>query len=499
MDSSGIAQGSSMADAAESSKIGPVTRIGSYRLVEPLGSGGMSSVYRAVHEQTGHEVAIKVLPRTLAKHATLLQRFIREARSAEALEHPNIVSIFDRGADDGRHYLVLELVPGGDLHDRVRNQGPLEIAQSVAVIKAVAEALSHAAGRGLIHRDIKPANILMTPAGLVKLTDLGLALSQEDEDERVTRDGTTVGTVDYMSPEQARDSRATSVRSDMYSLGCTLFFLLSGQPPFAGGNVLDKLKRHNSEPPPDIRKFRPEVPESLARLTQRMMAKKPDGRFSDYDQLIAALDSLPLTGAEDEPQLVPLDEEEPDRSLSRKPGSSNIAGGPGRSAGDRSGKSTPHNPPATPAKPEEARGSSRRPTADAKADPSASSISAPLLRKILEEDEEAAMGQPEYFGPASFRRKELSLQQYIVRGLLIGLVIVVICFGLPWLFALMKSLRSHASPSVPAPAGSREPAPGGDSGGQGGESDRTLAPAEGDESNKAGSIPLVPGEEVGPP
>ncbi|HWD24029.1 MAG TPA: serine/threonine-protein kinase, partial [Acidimicrobiales bacterium] len=274
----------------------PLPSIGSYRLLQSLGSGGMSSVFRAVHIETGHEVAVKVLPRALAKNATLLQRFLREAKSAESLEHPNIVSIYDRGVDQGRNYLVLEYVEGGDLHDRVKAQGPLGIAEAVGVVTAVARGLQFAAGRGLIHRDIKPANILMTPDGKVKIIDLGLALQAEDEDERVTREGTTVGTVDFMAPEQARDSRATSERSDIYSLGCTFYYLLTGAPPFPGGDVADKLSRHCTKPAPDPRELRPEIPEALAQLVRRMMAKRPENRFRDYQQLLDSLETVP-TGA----------------------------------------------------------------------------------------------------------------------------------------------------------------------------------------------------------
>lgn len=275
----------------------PQPRLGSYQLLNSLGSGGMSSVFKAVHVETGHVVAVKVLPRALAKNVTLLQRFLREAKSAEALEHPNIVSIYDRGVDQGRYYLVLEYVEGGDLHDRIRNGGPLGIPEATAVIRAVARGLQFAASRGLIHRDIKPANILMTDEGRVKIIDLGLALQAENEDERVTREGTTVGTVDYMSPEQARDSRATSEKSDMYSLGCTFYFLLTASPPFPGGDVADKLSRHCLKPPPDPRQVRPEIPPPLALLIQRMMAKRPENRFRDYDELIGELDAVP-TGEE---------------------------------------------------------------------------------------------------------------------------------------------------------------------------------------------------------
>jgi len=268
-------------------------KIGSYLLLQPLGAGGMSSVFHAVHAQTGHEVALKVLPRSLAKNPTLLQRFLREARSAESLEHPSIAAIYDRGFDQGRHYLVLEYVEGGDLNDRVRNRGPLGLVDAVRVIRAVAEGLVYASGRGLIHRDVKPANLLLTPQGRVKIIDLGLALQTEAEDERVTRDGTTVGTVDYMAPEQARDSRATSERSDIYSLGCTFYYLLTGSPPYPGGDVPDKLGRHCTAKIPDVRELRPECSEPLALLIQRMMAKKPEGRFADHAHLIAAIDDLP--------------------------------------------------------------------------------------------------------------------------------------------------------------------------------------------------------------
>ncbi|MHB1556918.1 MAG: serine/threonine-protein kinase, partial [Isosphaeraceae bacterium] len=272
-------------------------RIGSYRVVETLGSGGMSTVFLAVHADTGHEVALKVMQGTLARNSTLLHRFLREARSAESLEHPNIVAIYDRGVDQGRHYLALEYVPGGDFHDYIQRKGPLGADEAIAVIRGVASALRHAAGRGVIHRDIKPSNILRSPDGSPKIIDLGLALQAGAEDERVTREGTTVGTVDYMSPEQARDSRATSVQSDMYSLGCTFYYMLAGVPPFPGGDITDKLTRHARTPVPDIRDLRPDIPPPVARIILKMMAKLPEERFDGYDELIAALDAVPLLDA----------------------------------------------------------------------------------------------------------------------------------------------------------------------------------------------------------
>jgi serine/threonine protein kinase len=281
-----------MSDAEPSPDPKPAPRLGSYLLSKQLGSGGMSNVFRAVHEETGNVVAVKVLPRSLAKNVTLLQRFMREAKSAEALDHPNIVAIYDRGFDQGRHYLVLEYVEGRDLHDRVRLNGPLEQDEAVRFIREVAEGLRYASSQGMIHRDVKPANLLMTPEGHAKIIDLGLALQTEDEDERVTRDGTTVGTVDYMAPEQARDSRQTSERSDIYSLGCTYYYLLTGSQPYPGGGLADKLARHYKAPIPDVRATRPELSESLSLLIRRMMEKKPERRFADYTQLIEAIDAL---------------------------------------------------------------------------------------------------------------------------------------------------------------------------------------------------------------
>ena len=160
------------------------------------------------------------------------------------------MAIFDRGIDGGRHYLALEYVPGGDFHDYIQKNGPLPLSEAIGVIRSVASGLKYAATRGLIHRDIKPSNILRTPSGAAKIIDLGLALQAHVEDERVTREGTTVGTVNYMAPEQARDSRATSILSDMYSLGCTFYYLLAGIPPFPGGDITDKLTRHARSPAP---------------------------------------------------------------------------------------------------------------------------------------------------------------------------------------------------------------------------------------------------------
>ena len=169
------------------------------------------------------------------------------------------------------------------------------------MIKSVAGGLKYAANRGLIHRDVKPSNILRSPSGLIKIIDLGLALQNEFEDERVTREGTTVGTVDYMAPEQARDSRATSIQSDMYSLGCTFYYLLAGVPPFPGGDITDKLTRHAKNPPPDVRDLRPDLPAEIGAILLKLMAKRPEERYATYDLLTAALESVPLDGSREGP------------------------------------------------------------------------------------------------------------------------------------------------------------------------------------------------------
>ncbi len=292
-------------------------RYGSYQVLHPLGSGGMSSVFKAVHVETGHKVALKVLPLIKAGNPIGIKRFLREARSAEALQDPNIVSIYDRGVDKGRHYLVLEYVDGADLHEYVQSHGPLSVAEAIRVVRHVALGLAHAASRGLVHRDIKPSNILRSHTGEIKIADLGLALRAEFEDERITREGTTVGTIDYMAPEQARDSRAASHQSDLYSLGCTFYFLLTGIPPYPGGDIIDKLTRHARSAPRNVRDLRPDVPEALSRVMLRMMAKEPKDRFATFDELIAALDEIVLAPGQDTSPpfaLVPPSSSDPDKA-----------------------------------------------------------------------------------------------------------------------------------------------------------------------------------------
>ena len=447
-----------MSDVNPSSDGPDLPQLGSYRIVRQLGSGGMSNVFEAIHTGSGSLVALKVLPRKLARNAVLLQRFLREARNAESLDHPNIVAIYDRGFDQGRHYLVLEHVEGKDLFDRVRNKGPLTAPEAVKFVREVALGLEYAAKRGMIHRDIKPANLLIASEGHAKIIDLGLALMTEEDDERVTRDGTTVGTVDYMSPEQARDSRKINERSDIYSLGCTLHYLLTGFPPYPGGNLADKLARHHSADIPDVRDRKPDVPRDLAVLVRRMMAKKPEQRFANYPELIAALDQI---GVSDDRLVAPgladvlIDDDENDDFVELTA----VAPPPHRP--DARPKShSAHTHPSRPEKPSPKSSPAevsleelaaldqddapvaprRRAPATVGANPRSSAI----VEALLEEGDEASDAM-------SVRRihDELPLKTWIAAGIMVGLLIAVVAFGVR--FALTFLATTPAAQVVSNP------------------------------------------------
>ena len=256
--------------------------LGKYRLLDHLGTGGMSSVYLAEHVLMQRRVAIKVLPKHRVQDSSYLARFHREAQAAAALDHRNIVRAYDVDNDGVNHYLVMEYVEGRDLQRIVRQDGPLPVHLAADYIRQAAEGLAHAHQAGLIHRDIKPANLLVDGKGTVKVLDLGLARFTADEAASLTiaYDENVLGTADYLAPEQAIDSHGVDARADIYSLGCTLYFLLTGKPPFPEGTLPQRLMKHQREKPPDIRAARPDVPEDLAAICVKMMAKKPADRYS---------------------------------------------------------------------------------------------------------------------------------------------------------------------------------------------------------------------------
>jgi serine/threonine-protein kinase len=256
-----------------------------------VGGGGMGAVFRAWDTNLYRTVAVKVLSTYQAGDAESERRFQTEARSAARLDHPNIARVHYVGEDRGIRYIVFEYIDGTNVRDLVNSSGPLPLPEAVHYTLQIANALTHAWEREVVHRDIKPSNILITQDGLAKLVDMGLArleqLDGPENDETAT--GVTLGTFDYISPEQARNPREADTRSDIYSLGCTLFFMLTGRPPFAEGSVLQKLLLHQSEAPPDVRALRPDVSEMLAGIVATMLAKRPEERFQNPTELAAAL------------------------------------------------------------------------------------------------------------------------------------------------------------------------------------------------------------------
>ncbi len=272
-------------------RVMPGDRLGQFELVEYVGGGGMGRVFRATDTHLSRTVALKILPPEQASDPDALQRFQNEAQSAARLDHDNIARAFYVGEDRGLHYIVFEFVEGVNVRMLVEQKGPLPLAEAISYTLQIAEALAHAEARAVVHRDIKPSNVLITPEGRVKLIDMGLArLRQTDPAVAdLTASGVTLGTFDYISPEQARDPRNADIRSDIYSLGCTFFFMLAGQPPFPEGTVLQKLLQHQGDEPPDIVQFRPELPEESSRVLRKMMAKDPGRRYAGPADLVADL------------------------------------------------------------------------------------------------------------------------------------------------------------------------------------------------------------------
>ncbi len=255
--------GQRAADAPrEPSQMAGRTSLGKYQIQRELGAGGMGTVYLAIDSALRRTVALKVLHKERAANETLVRRFEAEAQAAAQLKHENIVTVYDAGQCDGHLFIALEFVDGTDIHELVAKRGSIPLKRSLGYVKQVALALDHLHKRGIVHRDIKPSNLLMTKDGVVKLTDLGLARAvDESMQSNITREGTTVGTVDYMAPEQARNSQSADIRSDIYSLGCTWYQMLTGEPPFPEGSVTNKLYSHISKPRPDPRAFNQTVPD----------------------------------------------------------------------------------------------------------------------------------------------------------------------------------------------------------------------------------------------
>ncbi len=256
---------------------------GRYEIEDTLGEGGMATVYRAIDTVLGRPVAVKVLAPRYANDATFVERFRREAQSAAAMNHPNIVNVFDTGSDDGTHYIVMELVEGRTLRD-VLADGPLLPERAAEIAEAVASALAFAHERGIVHRDVKPGNIMITPSGDVKVMDFGIARATAGES--LTQTATVLGTATYLSPEQAQ-GETVDARSDLYSLGVVLYEILTGRPPFEGESPVAVAYKHVREEPVRPSLLNRDVSEPLERIVLKAMAKNPENRYSSAADLRA--------------------------------------------------------------------------------------------------------------------------------------------------------------------------------------------------------------------
>jgi tetratricopeptide (TPR) repeat protein len=262
-----------------------------YHVLRLLASGGMGSVYLAEHRRLQRPVALKIVNPALLTDQRAIDRFDREARAAACLSHPNVVTVYDAETAAGHHFLVMQYVAGSDLARRVRERGPLAIALACEYVRQAALGLQHAHERGLVHRDVTPRNLMLTEEGQIKVLDFGLAcfVSETSLADRAAVAGALLGSIDYMAPEQAADPHAADVRADIYGLGCTLYFLLSGRPPFPEGTRREKIDAHAQRLPPPIESLAKDTPPELLRLLERMLAKSPADRPQTPAEVAAAL------------------------------------------------------------------------------------------------------------------------------------------------------------------------------------------------------------------
>jgi serine/threonine-protein kinase len=271
--------------------LGPAgVELAHFVIEEPIGRGGMGAVYRAVDQRLQRVVALKILAPEQSHTQNAVQRFINEARASAQLDHDNIARVFFVGEDDGLHFIAYEYVTGTNIRELIGRSGRLAPAEAINYTLQIAAALKHTSAAGVIHRDVKPSNIIVTPVGRAKLVDLGLARKEYSESaDELTVAGTTLGTFDYISPEQAKDPRDVDVRSDIYSLGCTLYHMLTGEPPYPEGTMYQKLLKHDGKEPADPARKNNRVPPELSAVVKKMMASDPGRRQRDADELIGDL------------------------------------------------------------------------------------------------------------------------------------------------------------------------------------------------------------------
>jgi serine/threonine protein kinase len=268
--------------------------LGPYKLLSRVARGGMSTIYSARHVASGEIHALKVLPLARINQASYLLRFQREAAITQRLQHPNIIRVFgvysESDGQDLVHFMAMELLQGRDLFEIVNSDGPLSCRMVAEYIRQAASGLQYAHEAGLVHRDIKPGNLFLTDEGSIRILDLGLA-QDFDSGENLTRDFNerVLGTADYLAPEQAADSHTVDNRADIYSLGCTMYFLLTGQPPFTEGTLVQRLMAHQTRSPPPMSRFRKDVPETLISILGDMMMKNRKHRISSAADVVSRL------------------------------------------------------------------------------------------------------------------------------------------------------------------------------------------------------------------
>jgi serine/threonine protein kinase len=270
--------------------------VGNYVIMEKIGQGGMGRVYKARHSRMDRIVALKFLPFNARESPDAVRRFNREIRAAARLIHPNIVTAHDADESEGRYFLAMEYIDGKDLLAVVNDEGPLAVDTAVDYALQTSEALKYAHSQRIIHLDIKPANLLLDRNGTIKVLDMGLARiddvlndTETAPAEALIQDGKVMGTVDYVPPERSTHPEAVDHRADIYSLGCTLYYLLTGRPPYGGNTILKRIEAHRLKPTPSLHKMRDDVPESLEAAYQRMMAKDPNDRHPSMAEVITHL------------------------------------------------------------------------------------------------------------------------------------------------------------------------------------------------------------------
>jgi serine/threonine protein kinase len=281
--------------------------LGDYVLLDRIGAGGMGQVFKAKHKHMDRLVAIKLISEAMTKDASAVQRFQRELKAAAKLVHPNIVQAYDASVQRGVWYLVMEYVEGRDLAEMLATDGPFDSERAVDLVRQASRGLAFAHHKGIVHRDIKPANLLLDRTGTLKIMDMGLARIEDNPTiEGLTQTGQVMGTVDYMAPEQAIDTRSADARADIYSLGCTLFRLLTDQNMYDGATLVQKLMAHQNSPTPSLQQLRPDVSTPLAAVFEKMVAKRPQDRLQTMEDVEEALSGLIEQGSGSSQPVIPV-------------------------------------------------------------------------------------------------------------------------------------------------------------------------------------------------